>query len=316
MDSPSQDKGMTLAPVTLFTYNRPTHTERVIASLLKNRLASDTELFVYSDGPRRTSDAPLVHQVRKIVYSIAGFRSVQIIEQEQNQGLAKSVISGVSEVIQRFGRVIVVEDDLLLSPNFLTFMNAMLDFYKPLSRVYSVSGFTYPSGEIHIPEDYLYDVYLSHRCLSWGWATWVDRWQTADWDVTDFDLFVRSRKSQGLFNQGGEDLADMLKLQRIGEIDSWAIRWCYAHFRHNAFCICPVKSFVQNLGFDGSGTHCGVTKKAFPCPAFDDHWMPSRLLDRILVNSKITMSFYRIHKQSIAKKLKTKMKLFRTMGML
>jgi len=307
---------MAQAPLTLFTYNRPTHTERVIASLLKNRLARETELFVYSDGPQKPADAPLVHHVRKILHSITGFRRVQIIEQDQNRGLANSVISGVSEVIQRFGKVIVVEDDLFLSPNFLAFMNAMLDFYRPFEKVYSVTGFSYPTGAIHIPKDYLYDVYLSHRCMSWGWATWIERWQTVDWKVTGFDRFLRDRRSQKLFNRGGEDLSDMLKLQMIGEIDSWAIRWCYAHFQNRAFCLYPVRSFVRNLGFDQSGTHCGVARKGLPCPELDDHWTADRLLDRIAPNPQIVNSFRRINKRSMLTKTKTKIKLFLRMGVL
>jgi hypothetical protein len=307
---------MTTAPIVLFVYNRPIHTERVLASLQKNSLVSDAELFVYSDAPGKTTDDPLVRQVRKTIHSITGFRRVQIIEQEHHRGLANSVISGVSDVIQRYGKVIVIEDDLFLSPNFLAFMNAMLDFYKLFSEVYSISGFSYPAGAIQIPEDYPYDVYLSYRSLSWGWATWLDRWQTVDWKVTDFYGFVRARKSQILFNRGGEDLSDMLKLQMVGKIDSWAIRWCYAHFQHNAFCICPNRSFVKNFGFDGSGTHCGLSKSAFPRPALDDDWMPSRLLDRILVNPEIINSFYKIHKRSLATRVKTRIRLSRSMGML
>ena len=316
MVSNEQDKGMTPAPLALFAYNRPTHTERVVASLLKNRLASETELFVYSDGPRRPEDAPLVDRVRKILHSITGFKSVQIIEQGRNLGLANSVISGVSEVVQRYGKVIVVEDDLLLSPNFLTFMNTVLDFYSPFEKVYSVTGFSYPAGAIHIPKDYSYDVYLSYRCMSWGWATWIDRWQTVDWKVTSFEPFLRDRKSQKLFNQGGEDLSDMLKLQMIGKIDSWAIRWCYAHFQNQAFCLYPVRSLVSNLGFDRSGTHCGVARRGLPRPELDDHWTAERLLDEISTNRQIVDSFRKIHKKSIFSRAKTKLNLFLSMGVL
>jgi hypothetical protein len=307
---------MTTAPIVLFVYNRPIHTERVLASLQKNRLASDTELFLYSDAPRKPADDPQVFQVRNTIHSITGFRRVQIVEQELHQGLANSVISGVSDVVQRSGKVIVIEDDLFLSPNFLAFMNAMLDFYKLFSEVYSISGFSYPASAIQIPEDYPYDVYLSYRCLSWGWATWLDRWQTVDWKVTDFDSFVRAGKSQNLFNRGGEDLSDMLKLQMAGKIDSWAIRWCYAHFQHNAFCICPVRSFVNNLGFDGSGTHCGVSKKALFRPKLNDAWMPTRMLDRVLVNPQIINGFYKINRRSLVTRLKTRIRLFLKMGML
>jgi hypothetical protein len=307
---------MALAPVVLFVYNRPTHTKRVISSLSENRLATESELFVYSDGPRKSADIDLVDDVRVLIRSIKGFRNFHIVEREENRGLSASIISGVSDVIQVYGKVIVVEDDLLLSRNFLTFMNTALKYYENFPGIYSITGFNYPSDAIHIPEKYAYDVYLSYRCMSWGWGTWRDRWNSVDWNVSRLDDFMKHKKSQTLFNRGGEDLSDMLKLQMMGGLDSWAIRWCYAHFQHEAFCLYPIRSFVKNLGFDGSGTHCDLTTKTLPRPELDDNWMASRLLDRTLVVPEIVNSFYKIHKRSLASRIKTKTRLFFKRGML
>ena len=99
--------------------------------------------------------------------------------------------------------------------------------------------------------------------MSWSWATWVNRWNNVDWSIKDYNEFKNDRKAQKLFNRGGDDLTNMLQLQVEGKIDSWAIRWCYAHFINNAYCVYPVKSLVDNIGHDGTGVNCGKTNKFF-----------------------------------------------------
>lgn len=247
-----------LAPVVLFVYNRPYHTQQTTEFLQRNDLAKQSKLFIFSDGPKDEEDRKRVEEVRAYLRTINGFKNITITERENNLGLANSIITGVTEVIDKFGKVIVMEDDLISSPNFLSFMNGALDFYKDDKRIFSVTGLNYP---IEMPKTYNHDVYLAYRESSWGWGTWKDRWDKADWEVEDFSEFLKDKRAQKLFNRGGDDLTNMLIAQMKGEIDSWAIRWCYAHFKNNAFCLYPVVSKIQNIGTDGSGTHCGVSNK-------------------------------------------------------
>jgi hypothetical protein len=146
-----------------------------------------------------------------------------------------------------------MEDDLVTSPDFLAYLAAALEKYEKEPSVFSVTGFQFP---IRVPAAYPFDAYFSYRANSWGWATWRNRWEKADWSVSDYGAFRRNRADRRMFNRGGDDLSFMLDRQMRGEIDSWAIRWAYAHFRQDAYCLFPVKSRVRNIGFDGSGTHC------------------------------------------------------------
>jgi len=246
------------APIALFVYNRLSHLHETLNSLITNELSSKSDLFIYSDGPKNSGDLIKVKSVRKYLKTISGFKTIQIIEKKINNGLANSVINGVSEVLKKYPTVIVVEDDLQVSVDFLAFMNAALDFYSPNPEIFSISGYNFP---INIPTDYHADVYLSYRASSWGWATWRDRWNKADWDVQDYQEFKKDRSAQRQFNRGGEDLTPMLHKQIKGIIDSWAIRWAYSHFRNDARCIFPIKSRVKNIGTDSSGTHSGNTNK-------------------------------------------------------
>lgn len=250
-----------LAPVVLFVYSRPQHTIETVESLAKNRLAKDTEVFIFSDDSKDEKSAEGVEQVREYIDSLLGrglFKSVSINKAEKNRGLANSVISGVAEIIDRYGRVIVVEDDLVSSPDFLEYMNEALRFYEKDKQIWSISGYTF---KIAIPEDYKSDVYLSYRGCSWGWGTWSDRWSKVDWGVRDYDEFRSSRTQRVKLNRGGRDMAGMLDAQKRGKIDSWAIRWCYAQSRLDMLTVYPVVSRIKNIGLDGTGTHSGVTSR-------------------------------------------------------
>lgn len=252
---------MALSPIVLFVYNRSWHTRQTVEFLQKNELADQSDLFIYSDGPKDEQAEKAVQKVREYIHTIDGFKTVTIREREENWGLAKSIISGVTEVINKYGRIIVLEDDLISSTTFLNYMNYYLNHYKDEQKVFSITGFNYSENILNVPDDYQYSIYFGYRCMSWSWATWLDRWNKVDWEVKDFKTFIQDKKSKKLFNQGGEDLTDMLKSQMEGNIDSWAIRWCYAHYKHNSYCVYPINSLIKNLGFDGTGVHCGNTNK-------------------------------------------------------
>lgn len=246
------------APIVLFVYNRLEHTIKTVESLKSVSASADSKLYVFSDGAKNENDK--VDAVRKYLKTITGFKSVNIIERENNLGLANSVITGVAEIFDKYEKAIVLEDDLLFSKNFLLFMNSALSEFENVGNVFSISGYNFP---INIPLDYKHQIYLSPRASSWGWATWKDRWLEADWSVSDFTSFIKNESEINKFNIGGNDLTKMLKNQVEGKIDSWAVRWSYAHYKNNAFCIYPVKSKVQNIGTDSSGLHSITTNKFF-----------------------------------------------------
>jgi len=187
-----------LSPIVLFVYNSPEHTKRTVESLLKNTLASESRLIIFSDGAKNDSDSQKVQTGRDYIKTIKGFDSTEIVIRDKNLGLADSVITGLAEVFKQNDRVIVMEDDIITSPSFLSFMNKALAFYQDKKRIYSILGYPYP---IKIPNQYQKDVFISFRTSSWGWGTWKDRWEKVDWGVKDFSTFISDKKTQKLFDK-------------------------------------------------------------------------------------------------------------------
>ena len=202
-----------LAPIVLFVYNRPWHTSQTLHALMQNKLAGQSTLYVYCDGAKQNaSEASLkdIQAVRDIVRDKQWCNEVIIVEAEQNKGLAASIRNGVTEVINKYGQVIVMEDDLITSPAFLTYMNKALSHYENRKSVFSISGYNLPASIMQIPPDYDYDVYVSLRNGSWGWASWQDRWNHIDWNVKHYPTMVSNTNMQESFNRGGDDVFEML----------------------------------------------------------------------------------------------------------
>lgn len=248
---------MSLAPIVLFTFNRLEHTKKTIEALQKNIIANDSELYIFSDGPRNMDEEVKVNELREFLKGIDGFKKVHIIESRKNKGLANSVIEGVTDIINKYDKVIVLEDDLVTSKYFLNYMNESLDIFRQRNDIWSISGY---GPNINIPSKYKSEVYLTKRGSSWGWATWKDRWDLIDWKVSDYILFKKDKESIRKFNSAGKDLAPMLADQMHGRIDSWAIRWVYSQFKNDKYTVYPIKSLVRNIGNDLSGTHTTATK--------------------------------------------------------
>lgn len=290
---------MKLAPVALFVYNRPVHTRKTIESLLDNNLSSQSILYVFSDAQKREEDVSKVEAVRNYIHSIKGFKEIHLIERKKNLGLAKSIISGVTEVVNKYGTVIVVEDDLVTSPKFLKYMNYLLNEYESHKNIFSVTGYNHPKSLMKIPDKYPYDVYFNPRACSWSWGTWKDRWDHADWDVTDFESFIQNKNVQKKFNYSGEDKSEMLMKQMRGEIDSWAIRWDYTHFKNDAFCVYPVKSYIDNIGNDSTGVHCGESTKfnQLHLNLLETPTIPPE----IEINHEMMGNFRKVYKKNIGK---------------
>ncbi|MDR0972945.1 MAG: glycosyltransferase family 2 protein [Prevotellaceae bacterium] len=244
----------TFAPILLFVYNRPIHTRRLIESLTQNVPAAYSELIIYSEHWRNEKERPQVEAVRNYVRTVTGFASVRIIEREENYGLAKNVIEAVTETLFRYDRVIVLEDDLLLAPHFLQFMNDALEIYQDEPRVGHVHGCFF----VDRPVPALSDSFFIKWAGSWGWATWARAWK---YFVPDANELLRQIETNGrtyAFDfDGAYRYTRMLRRQVRGEINSWAIRWYATLFLNDMLALNAGKSLVRNTGFDGSGTHCG-----------------------------------------------------------
>lgn len=245
------------APIIIFAFNRLDTLKRCVTSLQKNTEAKNSDLFVFVDGAREKHDgeAEKVWAVQQYVLSITGFKSVNHRFSKTNRGLAQSIISGTTEIINKYGRVIVVEDDLYLSKSFLRYMNEMLNRYKNDTRVMQVSGY---GSKLKKSDDYTWDIYLNERAQSWSWGTWKDRWEYVDWDVKDFARLQTSKKLQRAFCKRGSDLYGMLKGYMDGRNNSWYIRFNYSMHKQHKYSVCPVRSLVRNDGFTAEATHCNT----------------------------------------------------------
>ena len=250
-----------LAPIVIFCYNRPEHLQKTIKALQENTLASQTTLIVYADSFKKVEDKAKTDAIKVYLNAITGFLSIKLVFRTENFGLAKSIIEGATEVLNEYGKAIFLEDDLLTSPDFLQYMNDGLVFYENNQKIYSISGNNPP---IKIPQTIIKNnetVYLCPRASSWGFATWKDRWDKNDWQVTDFEDFIKNKNLIKKFHIGGNDLTAMLLKQQKGLNNSWAIRWTYTHTKNNAFCVYPIQTKVHNIGMDNTGTHSSKTTK-------------------------------------------------------
>lgn len=249
-----------LAPICLFTYNRIYETQQTVKALQDNFLAPASDLFVFSDGAKFGAEEK-VKEVRDFIKNIGGFKSVTVFESPKNVGLADSIINGVTKVISKNGKVIVLEDDLITSPNFLNFMNQSLKFYKDDKLKQSINGYSLPVGNDGS------DVYFQVRPFSWGWATWKDRWdeEIFDKEKLKYEIEVHPKFLKEFGEVCGDDIPKMFKDSIYGRNNSWYVRWAYAHYRNNTFSVYPSISLVENVGFNSDGTHCtGIGAYNYP----------------------------------------------------
>ena len=240
------------APVLLFVYNRPAHVRRTVEALRANLLAAESDLYVYSDAAKDESSLEAVREVRAYVRHIDGFRSVTVVERPQNWGLARNIIDGVTTHVNRAGRVIVLEDDLITAPYFLTFMNDALEVYKDEPRVGHIQACDFTQ------DPSLPDTFLIRWTGSWGWGTWARAWKHFNPDGRALLDELLARKLDRTFDfDGTYGYTRMLRRQIEGKNNSWAIRWNASLFLRGILSLNVGRSLVQNEGFDGSGTNCG-----------------------------------------------------------
>ena len=242
------------SPIALFVYNRPGHTMRTLQALSRNPEAIYSDLYIYADGAADLKSVGAVNEVRRLIRQFSGFKSISVVERAENIGLAKSILGGVTQLLERSNTLIVLEDDLVVSPTFLKYMNTGLDLYQDDERVGSIHGYTYPC------EDTLPNTFFLRGGDCWGWATWARAWGHINLDGS---LLLRQLEERGLTKafdlEGAYPYVKMLKNQIHGKNDSWAIRWHASLFLKNMLTLYPGKSLVQNIGHDGTGVHSAKT---------------------------------------------------------
>lgn len=283
---------MRLAPIAAFVYRRPESTRRMLASLAANPELRESAVYVFSDGPKREVDAAAVAETRRVVRE-AGLPRLELIERERNAGLAASVREGVTRLCREHGRVIVLEDDLVLSPTFLEYMNAALDRYAEVESVHAVAGFMYPV-ELRSAEDAV--------CLpitsSWGWATWDRAWRRFDGDASGRARLMADPELRRRFDLDGKyQFFDMLEDRILGRNDSWAILWYLGVFMQGGLSVFPARSLVENHGFGPDGTHClgdaPRHMRAVASPFRVRSWPEPRVDERVFGRVKRCMGFDR-----------------------
>lgn len=240
-----------LPPIVLFVYNRPEHTRKTVEALAANDLALESNLFVFSDGAKKPEDTTLVTKVRNYIREVDGFKSVTIAEREQNYGLTKSIITGVTEIVNRFGNIIVLEDDLVTSPYFLKYMHDALQLYENEDRVAAIHGYTFPLN-ISLPE-----TFFLRNTGCWGWGTWRRNWDYFEDNGKILLAQLTHRKLKAEFDlNGAYPYTRMLEDQANGKINTWDILWHASNFLENRLTLFPRISLVKNIGHDCSGMHC------------------------------------------------------------
>ena len=246
------------SPIVLFVYNRADHFQKTFDVLSKCPEAKDSELFIFSDGPKNEAAAGKVQEVRKALHAIEAsglFKSVTIQESPVNKGLAQSIIAGVTDIMNRFGRAIVLEDDCMASPYFLSFMNRSLDAFEDNTQIGSIAGYA-PSFDF--PKDYTDDTFLAWRSCSMCWATWKDRWQDVDWELKNIADFYHNPELLKRLNANGSDRFIRLYRQTKGNGSSWSVRFGAHLVRKGLYTLYPRYSYIQNIGCDESGIHSTV----------------------------------------------------------
>lgn len=245
-----------LAPIILFIYNRPSHTQQTLEYLAANTLASQSDLYIFADGPKENASTETLDKIkltREIAHSKQWCKNVTVIESEKNKGLAVSIISGVTDIVNRYGKVIVLEDDIVTGEHFLEYMNDALDIYKDEKKVYHITGWRNPIKKY---KEHFSFFYPTMDC--WGWATWADRWQCFKKDALYYKSLFTPKMIWEFNIEGSNDgMWRQIEDNISGKLNTWAIFWYASIFLKKGLCLSPSQSLVKNIGLDNSGEHCG-----------------------------------------------------------
>ena len=276
-------------PIVVFAYNRATQLRMVLERLVDAENIERHDVIVYIDGPKRERDVEGVAQVEQAVKQVRENRlpRLEIVRREKNYGCQKNISTAITSVINQYGCVIVVEDDVLVSRTFLTYMDAALEFYKDDERIWGVNGHQCPY--MRIPQSYPYDIYLSPRNLCTGWATWADRWNGVDFEIRDWPDFIANAENRQRVENAGIDIRDMLDKHYRGKLNSWALPCTYYMIKNNLYMIEPRRPLTKNVGFGIESVHCGNREEMWAHQKYYN-FLPNLVRD-ILSEPKIMSQF-------------------------
>jgi hypothetical protein len=252
-------------PIAVFTYNRPDHTRRMLDSLGACVRLNECQVFIFSDGPKMPSHENAILNTRDVIHEWAKKFNGKVIEQPVNIGLARSIVNGVTKLCDEFGRVIVLEDDMLVSPRFLDYMLTALDRYQDEEELCQISGYMFPVVHPQQP-----DAFFLPLTTTWGWATWRRAWKLFQWDMSAAVTELQDPAVRHAFDlKGVYPYSKMMEDCAAGRNNSWGIRWWWSVFKAQKFVLHPRHSLVWVGGFDGTGTHGGVNKRMMSIPVQD-----------------------------------------------
>jgi len=247
---------MILAPVGISVYTRINLFKQCINALQRNTLSEESELYIYSDAASKKEDENLVMNIRDFIHSITGFKKISIIERERNYGV-KNGFYAFKEITAKFKKSIFLEDDIVTAPGFLTFMNQALEFYKDDDKILSIAGYSPP---INLPQEYENDIYILPRYNGWGTGVWKSM-LTGPLNIIEKKKIMGIKNKEKIFTAGGEDVLNMIELEINGKLNAGDVKIIYYQALNDKYTLYPKKSLTQNIGFDGSGFHCGTNDK-------------------------------------------------------
>jgi len=245
-----------LAPIGISTYSRLEHLKKTVEALKRNTLASQSELYIFSDAPR-PGDEEAVAKVRRFIKDIDGFKNITLLERKTNDRVFNNR-RGIKSLLEKYGKCIFLEEDIITAPDFLQFINDGLAIYKKREDIFAICGYTPP---VKLEKFYKKDVYLCHRFSAWGFGIWADRYEKIIFDKINFEELIKNKHIVRRFKKGGEDLLRMLKAEAEGSIDALDVKIFYTQFMRKLYTVSPTLSLTNNIGHDGTGIHCGFTDR-------------------------------------------------------
>ena len=275
---------MSCAPVCLFVYKRFEHFKKSVEALQQNYIAKYSDLYICSNAAIHDDEFKIVNDIREFSLSINGFANVTLIKNETNKGQEETFLKNITKLLNDYKKIIVLEEDMVTTKNFLNYMNDALDYYEDMKKINSIASYSVPiEGRFF---DYT-DTYFIQRSCSWGWATWADRWMSMKWTITKEDLYGISWFK---FNSAGYDKYNMLSEVVGQKLNAWDIKTDYTMYINDLLTVYPKKSFLWNIGMDGSGEHCGATNVFDPI-LIDENKIKFTFANNIVVNKKILSRF-------------------------
>lgn len=278
---------MEYAPVILFVYNRPSETKQTLDALKRNILSKETDLYIFSDAPKSPENIKQVEAVRAIINNINGFKKIFIYKQKKNKGLAQSIIDGVTTVIRKRKRAIILEDDLITSPNFLNFMNNCLTEFENNKTIMHIAGYSDPVKNITLPPLFFWRV-----VSTWGWATWEDRWaKFIDDPVYLYEKLIQSKQIENFDLNSYGFFIDQLLRNISGGKKTWGIKWQASIYLNNGLCVNPGKTLIQNIGFGNRASNTKYLNKAIANQRLENNVLPDLTKFTIKETEQIAIKF-------------------------